>query len=79
MIGINNRNLQTLQMDNTNVERLFPLVPKDITVVAESGFSTHAEMMKLTSLGIHIFLVGTSILKSPDMAQKIRELKGKVS
>jgi len=76
LLGINNRNLATLSMNPYNVENLFRRVPKHVDVVAESGYSSHNELLKLTGLGIHTFLIGTSILKSADPGAKLKELKG---
>ncbi len=78
IIGINNRNLQTLDVDVTRAEQLLHHVPKNATVVIESGFKDHEEMLRYRSLGIHAFLVGTSLMKAPDIVGKVREMiKGK--
>ena len=74
IIGINNRNLQTLEVDVNRAERLLNHIPKDATVVIESGFKDHSEIMKYKSLGISAFLVGTSLMKAPDVAAKLHEL-----
>ncbi len=79
IIGINNRNLQTLKVDVARAQRLLHHVPKQATVVIESGFKNHEELMKYRSLGISAFLVGTTLMKAPDVTHKIQELlKGKV-
>lgn len=78
IIGINNRNLQTLQVDVHRAERLLPHVPRQATVVVESGFKDYEEFMRYKSLGIHAFLVGTALMKASDVVSKMQELtKGK--
>lgn len=74
IIGINNRNLQTLEVDIHRAERLLGHVPKHATVVIESGFKDHSEILTYKSLGISAFLVGTSLMKSRDVASKLQEL-----
>ncbi len=66
IIGINNRNLKTLQVDLKVSEALRRKIPKDVTVVAESGVSTSADIKRLLEAGIDGFLVGTSLMKSSD-------------
>ena len=80
MVGINNRNLQTLEVDVSRAERLLAHVPKQATVVIESGFKNHEEILRYKSLGVHAFLVGTSLMKAHDVVAKLQELiKGKGS
>lgn len=74
IVGINNRNLQTLEVDVHRAERLLGHVPKNATVVVESGFKEREEILKYKSLGISAFLVGTSLMKSRDVASKLQEL-----
>ena len=77
LIGINNRDLKTLSVDPERARKLIPHIPKGIPIVVESGLSRHEELMEYKSLGVHAFLVGTSIMKSEDIAGKISELLGK--
>lgn len=78
MIGVNNRNLQTLEVDVSRAERLLSHLPKQVTVVIESGFKDHDELLKYKSLGINAFLVGTALMKAEDVVGKVQELlKGK--
>ncbi len=76
IIGINNRDLKTLTVDVMRAKRLLPHIPKGKWVVVESGFSHHEELMEYKSLGVHGFLVGTAIMKAPDIPEKISELLG---
>lgn len=73
-IGINNRDLQTFQVDLGVTERLRPLIPGDCTVVAESGVFTQADARRLREAGADALLVGESLMKSGDAVGAIREL-----
>ncbi len=80
IVGVNNRNLQTLEVDVHRAERLLSRIPKQATVVIESGFKDHEGLLRYKSLGIHAFLVGTSLMKAQDIVGKVHELlKGKGS
>ena len=59
LIGINNRNLHTLEVDLKTVERLYPLIPKGLTVVVESGIKSSQDILFLKILGINACLIGT--------------------
>lgn len=74
IFGVNNRNLQTLEVDVHRAEYLLAHLPKQATVVVESGFKSHEELLKYKSLGIHAFLVGTALMKAPDVVVKMQEL-----
>ena len=74
MVGVNNRNLQTLTVDVSRAERLLSHIPKHVTVVVESGFKGHEELLKYKSLGISAFLIGTSLMKAEDVTAKMQEL-----
>ena len=76
LIGINNRDLRTFEVDLAITERLRPLVPPEVTVVAESGISTRADVQRLESLGVDAVLIGEALVTAPDPAAKIRELMG---
>ncbi len=76
IIAINNRNLQTLKIDQAVSENLIRLIPKDRVVVIESGIETRKEIEHYESLGAHCFLIGTTLMKSKDVKQKILELRG---
>ncbi len=74
IIGINNRNLHTFKVDIATSERLIPGIPKDKVIVAESGISSHAEVLRLQKAGAHAVLIGETFLREKDVAQKIREV-----
>ena len=74
IIGINNRDLQTFTVDIETTARLRPLVPPDRIVVIESGIRTHEDILKLQAWSVNAALVGETLLSSPDIALKMREL-----
>lgn len=78
IIGINNRDLDTLKVDTSLSERLAPRI-KELGarfVIAESGIEDRSQVLRLENLGVDAFLVGTSLMKSQDPVRKIRELMG---
>jgi indole-3-glycerol phosphate synthase len=74
IIGINNRDLDTFKVDIATTLEIAPLVPKDRVVVSESGIFTTEDIALVKGSGVHAVLVGTSIMKSEDPAQKVKEL-----
>lgn len=76
LIGINNRNLATFDVSLTTTERLRPMIPADITVVAESGIFTAADVQRLEKANIDAILVGEALVTSEDIPAKVRELSG---
>lgn len=74
IIGINNRDLKTFNVDIGTTQRLRPLVPKDKTVVSESGISRRQDMKYLKKWGVDAALVGEALLTAGDIAIKMREL-----
>jgi indole-3-glycerol phosphate synthase len=76
LIGINNRNLKTLQTDLQTTIDLAPLVPPDRFLISESGITTYADVQRLAAGGVNCFLVGESLLRQPDVAHAARALLG---
>ncbi|MFN3505647.1 MAG: indole-3-glycerol phosphate synthase TrpC, partial [Caldimicrobium sp.] len=78
VIGINNRNLYTLEIDSTHCYKIFPLIPKEIPVIAESGISQGRELRELKNLGFKGALIGTSIVAAKDPEAYLKELVAEV-
>jgi indole-3-glycerol phosphate synthase len=78
LVGINNRDLTTLRVDTARTFELLPGVPAGATVVAESGFSTRAELERLADAGVDAALVGEALMRSGDIEQACRVLVGRV-
>ena len=74
LIGINNRNLATFDVSLTTTERLRPMIPANITVVAESGIFTAADVERLEKANIDALLVGEALVTSEDIPARVREL-----
>ena len=73
LIGINNRNLRTLAVDLATTERLSGLVPRDRTLVAESGIATRTDVLRLAPYA-DAFLVGTALMRAARPAEAARAL-----
>ncbi|MEO6197404.1 MAG: indole-3-glycerol phosphate synthase TrpC [Dehalococcoidia bacterium] len=76
LIGINNRDLRTFDIDLVTTERLRPLAPPNATIVAESGIFTRDDMLRLERCGVNAVLIGEGVVTAPDPADKVRELLG---
>ncbi len=74
IIGINNRDLNTFAVDLAVTGRLRPLIPPEIIVVSESGIRSRDDMAKLRKMGVDAVLVGESLMASPDIAARMKEL-----
>ncbi len=75
-LGINNRDLHTLETDLKTTEKLYPLASKDRVVVVESGIKSYQDILFLKILGVNAVLVGESILKSVNLQVAIQDLMG---
>ena len=76
LIGINNRNLKTLEVDLTITETLAPLIETDKVIVSESGIYHHKDLLRLSSLGINTFLVGEALMREQDVEAATKRLLG---
>jgi indole-3-glycerol phosphate synthase len=74
LIGVNNRNLKTLAVDLATTEQLAPLVPKDRVLVAESGLSSPADLLRMAKVGASAFLIGESFMRKPDVEAAVRAM-----
>lgn len=78
LIGVNSRNLNTLEVDLETARRLGPLIPDKVLKVAESGIYTHNDILDLQQFGFRAFLVGESLMRQPDIALATRTLLGTI-
>jgi indole-3-glycerol phosphate synthase len=76
LIGINNRNLATFDVSLETTERIRPMIPSEIAVVAESGIFTAKDVERLAKINIDAILVGEALVVSDDIPAKVRELSG---
>jgi indole-3-glycerol phosphate synthase len=78
VIGINNRNLHTFEVDLAVTERLRPLVPNDCVVVGESGVFGASQVARLRAAGVDAILVGEALMRAglDGVDAKIAEFKG---
>jgi indole-3-glycerol phosphate synthase len=74
VIGVNNRDLTTLQVDPARTFELLPELPKDVVVVAESGFSRPAELDALARAGVDAVLIGEALMRADDIEAACRAL-----
>jgi indole-3-glycerol phosphate synthase len=75
IIGVNNRDLNTFDVNLDHSESLSRQIPKDIKKIAESGIHSPADIQRLMKSGFDAFLVGERLMKSPDPAAALRELR----
>jgi indole-3-glycerol phosphate synthase len=74
IIGINNRNLSTLEVDLRTTQALAPLIPHDVTVVSESGIEDPEDVVFVGRFGVRAVLVGSSLMKNRDIFMKTKTL-----
>ncbi len=77
VIGVNNRNLQTFEVDLGNSIRLRKLVPPEIIFVAESGISTPEDTKRLREAGVNAVLIGETLMRSEKKKEIIHALRGR--
>ena len=76
LIGVNNRNLRTMQTDLQTTEELAPFVPPDHLLITESGIRNADDVHRLGHLGAQCLLVGESLLRQPDLERAVHALLG---
>ena len=74
VIGINNRDLRDLAVDTATTEELITDVPAGIAVVAESGYSSRAQLEELDRIGVDAVLIGETLMRSGDPEAAVREM-----
>ena len=76
LIGINNRNLKTLEVDLATTERLSARVPAGRVPVSESGLNSSADLARMARAGVNCFLIGESLMRHDDVEAATREILG---
>ena len=76
LIGINNRNLNTLSVDVETTAKLASKIPQKYDIVCESGIRTNSDINKILNHGVRRFLVGESLMKNHDINKATKKLLG---
>jgi indole-3-glycerol phosphate synthase len=74
LIGVNNRDLRDFSVDFARTYELVGKAPADVTFVAESGLTSHADLTAMSAHGVRTFLVGESLMRNPDVESATRAL-----
>ena len=74
IIGVNNRNLETLEIDRETVPRILPLIPADCVAIAESGYSSRESVSDAAAAGADAVLVGSHLSASPDSVSAVKSI-----
>ena len=79
LIGINNRNLKSLEVDVTTSERLAPKIPDDRVRISESGLATPKDLERMAASDVRCFLIGEALMRQADVEAATRALIGATS
>lgn len=77
LIGVNNRNLHTFEVDLDHTIRMRDRVPDECVLVGESGIKTHADVQRLAAAGVDAILVGESLTREPNIGAAVDRLLGR--
>ncbi|QDU90828.1 Indole-3-glycerol phosphate synthase [Pirellulimonas nuda] len=77
LVGVNNRDLRTFEVDLDHTIRLRERIPADCVLVAESGVRTHADVTRLEQAGVNAILVGESLMREDDIGAAVDRLLGR--
>lgn len=76
ILGVNNRDLRTLEVRVETSAELIEAIPEECVAVCESGLRTHADLVRLRQAGFDAFLIGEHLMAQPDPAEALRVLLG---
>ena len=74
LVGINNRDLTTFEVDKNLSIKLSKKIPRDITVVSESGINSKEDILSSKEQGIHSFLIGESLMREPSPGEALKKI-----
>ena len=74
MIGINNRNLKTFEVDLATTEALSEEIPSDTVAISESGIKTAEDVRRVRACGINAVLIGETLMRAKNVPEKLAEL-----
>jgi indole-3-glycerol phosphate synthase len=74
MIGINNRNLKTFEVDLATTESLAEEIPNDTVAISESGIKTGEDVRRVRAAGVNAVLIGETLMRAKNVPEKLREL-----
>lgn len=75
IIGVNNRNLHTFEVDINRSKKLLPFFPEEVAKVSESGINSLKDVLLLKGLGADAILVGQALMQAENIEEKIKELR----
>jgi len=76
LVGVNNRNLKTFEVDLDHTLRMRERIGQDVLLVGESGIRSRADALRLEQAGVNAMLVGESLMRQADIDRAVRELLG---
>jgi indole-3-glycerol phosphate synthase len=76
IVGVNNRDLSSFEVDIETTLRLVEAIPDDTVTVSESGIKTREDLARLVSAGVDAVLIGETFMRAPDVEAKVKELFG---
>lgn len=76
LIGINNRDLSTFEVDLSTTERLIEIIPRDVTAVSESGIKSRKDVERLGAIGLNAVLIGETLMREEDVGAALKNFIG---